>query len=221
MTEITFAAYVDAICPAFMKHSKKEDAAMFLLESVSGQEPIVSQASKKKDIRKDGTLSRILRGVERVPENIRLAAANSEVVKNVVSYFRSEVLQDINPHLKEDLQASFIALIENDTTISAAKKENLKLLYEGDDLALFLANLFLYAINRFNKSQVEGVHQKISIPLLVFTFFYAISIFIVTMLTIIKIKEVSQPLMAFAFFFSIGLFVFLIGFYFFLWRRDI
>ena len=41
------------------------------------------------------------------------------------------------------------------------------------------------------------------------------------MATIIQIGEVSQPLMAFAFFFSLALFVFLISFYFFLWRRDI
>ena len=39
--------------------------------------------------------------------------------------------------------------------------------------------------------------------------------------TLIKMGTFSQALMAFAFFFAIGLFVFLIGFYFFLWRRDI
>ena len=82
----------------------------------------------------------------------------------MVSYFRNEVAQDLNPHLKADLLDSFKALIDLDPTIPDSKRESLKVLQGG---------------------------------------------------------EVSQPLMAFAFFFSIGLFVFLIGFYFFLWRRDI
>ncbi len=135
MTELGFAAYMDAVCPALMKHSKKED-----------------------------------------------------------------------------LLASFLNLID---------KDDLKSLHAGDDLALFLAETFIYAINRFSQSKAEDGHQRISVPLLVFTFFYAVSIFICTMATIIQLGEVSQPLMAFAFFFSLALFVFLIAFYFFLWRRDI
>lgn len=32
--ELNFASYVETICPFLMKHSKKEEAALFLLEAV-------------------------------------------------------------------------------------------------------------------------------------------------------------------------------------------
>ena len=222
MTELNFASYVDAIRPALMKHSEKEDAALFLLNSVCGQVVVASQEEEpKKDMKKDGTLGRMLRGVLPVPEDIRLATANPEVVKGVVAYFRTEVAQDINPQMKEDVLDSFRILIDKDVTIPAAKRESLKSLHAGDDLPLFLAETFLYAMNRFNKPVVEEGRQKISIPLLLFTLIFGIVIYACTMYTIMSIGEVSQPLMAFAFFFAVALYLFLLGFYFFLWRRDI
>lgn len=222
MTELGFATYVEAVRPALMKYSEKEDAALFLLNSVIGQEKVVSQEEgKKKNLKKDGTLGRMLRGVKPVPENLRLATADPEVAKGVVSYFRTEVARDIHPELKDDMRDSFRVLIDKDVTIPDAKRESLKSLLEGEDLPLFLAETFLYAINRFSKTDVEDGHQKISIPLLIFTFFYGIAIYFSTMQVTVKMGAVSQPLMAFAFFFSLGLFVFLIGFYFFLWRKDI
>lgn len=176
---------------------------------------------KKKNLKKDGTLGRMLRGALPVPENIRLATANPEVVKGVVSYFRKEVAREVNPNLKADMLDSFRVLIDKDITIPDSKRESLKELHAGDYLGLFLAETFVYAINRFSKPAAEEGNMKISIPLLIFTFFYGIAIYVTTLYTMIKMGEFSQPLMAFAFFFSIGLFVFLIGFYFFLWRRDI
>lgn len=222
MTELNFASYVDAIHPALMRHSEKEDAALFLLKSVSGQEKVESQKEgKKKNLKKDGSLGRMLRGVLPVPEEIRLATADPEVMKGVVSYFRNEVARDINPHLEADLSDSFRVLIDKDITIPDAKRESLKALQSGEDLPLFLAETFVYAINRFSKPCTEEVNQKISIPLLIFTFLFGISIYVCTMYTMMKVGDLSQPLMAFAFFFAVALFLFLIGFYFFLWRRDI
>lgn len=222
MTELNFASYVDAIHPALMKHSEKEDAALFLLNSVCGQAIFESaKDGKKKNLKKDGTLGRMLRGVLPVPEEIRLATATPEVQKGVVSYFRNEVAGDINPHLKADLLDSFRVLIDKDITIPDSKRESLIALQAGQDLELFLAETFVYAINRFSKPAAEDGKQKISIPLLIFTFLFGISIYACTMYTMMKTGDISQPLMAFAFFFAIGLFLFLIGFYFFLWRRDI
>ena len=222
MTEFSFATYVNALRPALMKHTEKEDAALFLLNAVLGQEIVSSQEEgKKMNLKKNGTLGRLLRGAAPVPENIRLATADPEVVKGVIAYFRNTVAPDLNPHLKDDMQDSFRVLIEKDVTIPDAKRESLKSLHAGEDLPLFLAEAFIYAINRFSKSDVEDGKRKISIPLLVFTFFYGISIYVSTMYVTLKMNAVSQPLMAFAFFFSLGLFVFLISFYFFLWRKDI
>lgn len=176
---------------------------------------------RKTDMKKDGTLGRMLRGTLPLPEKYRLATANPEVVRGVVAYFRKEVARDINPHLKPDLLDSFRVLIDKDVTIPDSKRESLKALHAGEDLDLFLAETFVYAMNRFSKPDVEDTNTKISIPLLIFTFLFGIAIYICTMYTMIKAEELSQPLMAFAFFFGVALYLFLLGFYFFLWRRDI
>ena len=60
------------------------------------------------------------------------ATASPEVVKGVVSYFRNEVAQDLNPHLKADLLDSFKALIDQDPTIPDSKRESLKVLQGGE-----------------------------------------------------------------------------------------
>ena len=221
MTELNFASYVCAIHPALLKHSEKEDAALFLLASVTGQLPEPKEDEKKTNLKKDGSLDRMLRGAVPVPEEIRLATASPEVVKGVTAYFRKEVARDINPHLKADLVDSFRVLIDKDITIPDAKKEQLMALQAGEDLELFLAETFVYAINRFGKLSTADGEQKISIPLLVFTFLFGLAIYACTMFTMVKLGAVSQPLLVFAFFFAIVLFIFLIGFYFFLWRRDI
>ena len=153
MKELSFTSYVEVIRPFLMKNSSAEDAAMFLMDSIAKQLD-ADEGKKKKDIRKDGTLKKILRGIAMVPEDIRLASAKKTVVEGVQKYFHTEVLQDLNPHL-------------------------------------------------------------------IFTLIYGLGIYLSTLITIIVTGEFSQSLMAFAFFFSIGLFVFLEGFYFFLWRRDI
>ncbi len=94
-------------------------------------------------------------------------------------------------------------------------------LQSGEDLELFLAETFVYAINRFGKLSTADGEQKISIPLLVFTFLFGLAVYACTMYAMLQFGEISQPMMAFAFFFAIGLFVFLIGFYFFLWKSKI
>ena len=189
--------------------------------SVDRRSSIFRRMERKTDMKKDGTLGRMLRGTLPLPEKYRLATANPEVVRGVVAYFRKEVARDINPHLKPDLLDSFRVLIDKDVTIPDSKRESLKALHAGEDLDLFLAETFVYAMNRFSKPDVEDTNTKISIPLLIFTFLFGIAIYICTMYTMIKAEELSQPLMAFAFFFGVALYLFLLGFYFFLWRRDI
>ncbi|MBR6084393.1 MAG: hypothetical protein IKP61_02105 [Spirochaetales bacterium] len=220
MSELSFSSYVETIRPFLMKHAAKEDAAMFLLDSVSKQIP-AGEDKKKKDITKDGTLKKILRGVAQAPEDIRLATAKPEVVEGVVKYFREDVTQDLNPNLRDETVEAFRIYVKADFTLPDTRKAKLLALLEEGDFAIFLAETFIYVINRPCSMNVEDGHQKISIPLLIFTLLYGLTIYISTLVTIVVTGEFSQALMAFAFFFSIGLFLFLIGFYFFLWRRDI
>jgi len=221
MPELNFATYVDAVRPAMIKHAEKQDAAIFLLNSASEQK-LGEEAKGKNYTLPDGSsLNRVLRGVLPVPESIRYATAKPEAVENAANYFRNEVVQDIHPQLKDEATGRLLSLIRGDFTIPEVRRESLLTLSQGDDYGLFLSETFLYALNRpINPNQGDG-HQIISIPLLVFLFCFSIAIYGLTMFTFIKMNAVSQAVIIFAFFFSVVLFVFLIGFYFFLWRRDI
>ncbi len=222
MSELNFTTYVDALRPSLMKHVEKPEAAVFLLNSVSPQK-IGEEEKTGKDYKlPDGsTVSRLLRGVSQVPESIRFATARPEVVENAAAYFRKDVMEDMHPHLKDEATERLLNLIRTDVTIPETRRESLLTLSQGDDYGLFLSEAFIYAMNRpFNPNMDDG-HQKISIPLLIFLFCFSVAIYGLTMFTFIKMGEVSQSVILFAFFFPVVLFIFLIGFYFFLWRRDI
>ena len=222
MSELNFATYVDAVRPSLMKHSEKQNAAVFLLNSVSGQKLGEEAANEKNYALPDGSsLNRVLRGVIPVPESIRYATAKPEVVESAADFFRNEVVQDIHPHLKDEATERLLSLIRGDYTIPEVRRESLLALSQEDDYGRFLSETFIYAMNRPINPNPEDGHQKISIPLLVFLFCFSIAVYGLTMFTFIKMDAVSQPVIIFAFFFSVVLFVFLIGFYFFLWRRDI
>ena len=222
MSSLNFSTYADALRPAFVKHTGKQDAAILLLNAVS--EPKLPEKTQKgKDIElPDGSyLNRVLRGVQPVPESIRAASAKPKAVESTASYFRKEVMQDIHPQLKDEATERLRKLISEDATIPETKKDSLLALSKGDDYGRFLSDTFLYALNRPVSPESENENQKISVALLIFLFLFGVAIYGMTMYTLIKMGTFSQALMAFAFFFAIGLFVFLIGFYFFLWRRDI
>lgn len=222
MTALNFSTYAEALRPAFIKHTGKQEAAIFLLNAVS--EPRLDENTEKgKDYKlPDGSyLNRVLRGVQPVPENIRAASAKPKTAENAAGYFRKEVMQDIHPQLKDEATERLRKLISEDATIPETKKDSLLALAKSDDYSRFLSDTFLYALNRPVSPESENENQKISIALLVFLFLFGVAIYGMTMYTLIKMGTFSQALMAFAFFFAIGLFVFLIGFYFFLWRRDI
>ena len=222
MPELNFATYVDALRPALMKHSGKQDAAVFLLNAVS-QKKLGEEGAKGKDyILPDGSsLNRVLRGASPMPENIRYATAKPENVEGAADYFRKEVAQDIHPQLKEEATDRLLNLIRGDYTIPETRRESLLALSQRGDDGRFLSETLIYAMNRPINPNSEDSHHQISVPLLVFLFCFSIAIYGLTMLTFIKMNAVSGAVIALAFFFCVVLFVFLIGFYFFLWRRDI
>ena len=190
MTEFSFTSYVEVIRPFLMKNSSAEDAAMFLMDSIASQLD-AEEDKKKKDIRKDGTLKKILRGIAMVPEELRLASAKKTVVEGVQKYFHVEVLQDLNPHLRADAVEAFRKFISGDDTIPDSRKEKMLALLDGEDFAAFLADSFIYAINRPCTKTIQDGHQKISIPHLIFTLIYGLGIYLSTLITIIVTGEFS------------------------------
>lgn len=156
MNELNISSYIRAMQSGFMTHDTQESAGVFLLESINKQDYVVkngywtSNLSSKK-------ISRLVSRDDPVPDGLRQASMKQEVIDATVAYFKNEVMPDLNPHLKDDTIDKIIKLIDVDMTISERKKKSLMAFHEAGDAATFLAEVFLYALNRPNKKQNNTV----------------------------------------------------------------
>lgn len=159
MNELNISSYIQIIQPGLMTHDKQESAGVFLLSSINDQDYVAehgywtSNLSSKK-------ISRLVSRDDPVPDGLRQASMHQEVIDATISYFKEKVIKDLNPHLKDDTIDKMIKLIEVDTTIPVSKRKSLMSFHEAGDEARFLAEVFLYALNRPNKKQDSTVKYQ-------------------------------------------------------------
>ncbi len=159
MDELNISSYIRIMQPGFKTHDKQEAAGVFLLSSINNQEYVAkngywtSNLSSKK-------ISRLVSQDDPVPDGLRQASMEQVVIDATIAYFKKEVMQDLNPHLKDDITDKIIKLIDVDTTIPDSKKKSLMAFHETGDDATFFAEVFLYAINRPNKKQSNIVEYQ-------------------------------------------------------------
>lgn len=159
MNELNISSYIQIMQSGFMAHDKQESAGVFLLESINNQDYVAemgywtSNLSSKK-------ISRLVSRDDTVPDGLRQASMQQEVIDGTITYFKKEVVPDLNPHLKDDTLDRIIKLIGVDTTIPDSKKKSLMVFHEAGDDATFLAQVFLYALNKPNKKQSNTVEYQ-------------------------------------------------------------
>lgn len=100
-----------------------------------------------------------------VPDSIKQASTIQTVIDGTIDYFRNKVVKDLNPHLKDDTIENFIKFISVDMTIPDSKKKSLIAFHASGDDARFLAEVFLYAVNRPNK-KIDDIVEYEYAPLL-------------------------------------------------------
>lgn len=143
----------------FKTHDKQESAGVFLLESINNQDYVAemgywtSNLSSKK-------ISRLVSRDDPVPDGLRQASMQQAVIDATIEYFKNKVIPDLNPHLKDDTIDKIVRLISVDTSISDSKKKSLMAFHEAGDDITFLAEVFLYALNRPNKKQNNTVEYQ-------------------------------------------------------------
>lgn len=159
MNELNISSYIRIMQPGFKTHDKQEAAGVFLLSSINDQEYVsnngywTSNLSSKK-------ISRLVSQDDPVPDGLRQASMEQTVIDATVAYFKKEVMPDLNPHLKDDTIDKMVKLISIDTTIPESKKKSLMAFHETGDDATFLAEVFLYVLNRPNKKQSNTVEYQ-------------------------------------------------------------
>lgn len=165
MNELNISSYIQIMRTGLKTHDRQETAGVFLLSSINDQE-FVGKQGYRTDNLNSKKISRLVSRDDPAPDGIRQASILPNVIDDTIKYFREEVMKDLNPHLKDDTIEKFVKLIGVDTTIPKSKKKSLMTFHEAGDDARFLAEVFLYALNRPNKKPHDIVEYQ-DAPLLV------------------------------------------------------
>lgn len=145
MTELNLSFYIKTMQGRLVNNYTQEATGRFLLDAVNDQldaDKMIDFDSKK--------ISRLVSCLIPVPEAIRIASNNKDVIKGVKEYFENKVLADLNKQLLEDLIDDFDKAITDAFNVSAAKKK--QLLGHKENTGRFLAEVFLYVLNLPNKN---------------------------------------------------------------------
>lgn len=164
MNELNISSYIQTMQPGLMTHDKQEAAGVFLLSAINNQKYVADHGfwTENLDAKK---ISRLVNRLAPVPDEIKQASMIQVVIDATIQYFRDEVMKDLNPHLKDDVIDNFVKLINVDTTIPDSKKKSLLAFHDSGDDARFLAEVFLYAVNRPNK-KIDNTVEYEDAPLL-------------------------------------------------------
>lgn len=147
MNELNISSYIQIMQTGFVTHDKQESAGVFLLESINNQDYVANQGYWTSSL-SSKKISRLVSQKDPVPDGLRQASTKQVVIDATVAYFKKEVMTDLNPHLKDDTIDKIIKLISIDTTIPDSKRKSLMSFHETGDDASFLAEVFLYALNK-------------------------------------------------------------------------
>lgn len=164
MNELNMSSYIQTMQLGLMTHDKQEAAGVFLLSAINDQD-YVGLNGYRTDNLSSKKISRLVSRLDPVPDVIKQASMLQVVIDGTVDYFRKEVMKDLNPHLKDDTIDNIIRLITVDPTIPSSKKKSLITFHTAGDDARFLAEVFLYAVNRPNK-KVDDIVEYEDAPLL-------------------------------------------------------
>lgn len=159
MKELNMSSYIQTLQSGLLTHDKQEAAGIFLLSAINDQE-YVGEHGYRTDNLSSKKISNLVSRKDPVPDGIRQASAVPEVIEATIAYFENKVVPDLNPHLKEDTLGKLAKIIQDDQSIPERKKQKLIALYDAEEDGKFLAETFLYALNKPNKKIEDGVKYE-------------------------------------------------------------
>ena len=159
MNELNISSYIQIMQSGFRTHDKQESAGVFLLSSINDQDYVADQGYWTSNL-SSKKISRLVSRDDPVPDGLRQASMQQVVIDKTIAYFKKEIMPDLNPHLKDDTIEKIVKLIGADKTIPDSKRKSLMAFHEAGDDATFLAEVFLYALNKPNKNQNDTVEYQ-------------------------------------------------------------
>ena len=164
MKELNISTFIQIMQTGLKEHDKQESAGVFLLNAINNQEYTMEHGCYTNlDSKK---ISRLVSRKDPVPDGIKIASQNEDVIREVIRYYENEVLNDLNPFVKDDVLEKLAVVIRQDNGISNRKRKYLLDLFDAEQDGRFLAEVFLYTVNRDNRLRQEDSVDSNDIPLL-------------------------------------------------------
>jgi len=163
VNSLCFGTFAKALQSA-MPESYGEQIAItqLLLDYIIENKNLVDRF-KKPIVVTDKMASELFSFKTEIHQKIKEAAASKTVRGVSRRYFDDDVVPGISPNLVADLLSNLAAIISNDESIPAETKESLLAKATNETLGDFLANTFLYAVQRPNShtdSADSGLYSK-------------------------------------------------------------
>lgn len=139
MSEFNISIFIKTMQNGLAEDNKQEAAGRLLLDSVAKQNSVLVDVDGK-------MITNLVKRKAPVHDAIRTAAAKSEVIKQVIEYYKEIVVKKLNPHTFADACLEILKILERDATVPMEKYKELEKLYDKGESGEFLAMCCLYAL---------------------------------------------------------------------------
>ena len=151
MTAFNFASYLNAIKKAFIDNNGQGKAGEFLLNSVASQLDDEIYFDKTK-------ISPLAHNKTEIDKRLVDALQQQKIVIATLDYFDDEVYADLKQQLIPDVCSKIIHNMKSDNSVPNTKVIEFESLYSDDEIAKFLGETFIYALQRPNK--LDDIQQE-------------------------------------------------------------
>ncbi len=146
MPVLDLPSFVRIMQRLLVGYDGQEAAFRLVMGSINEQAYVVNNGFTEQWSSK--RISRVMNGDSPVPDGTKQASSVPEVIDGVYRYFDQLIESAVNPHSGSDEVTKLLDLLKKDETIPEAKYSSLHEVFENEGIGRFLADVFLYALNR-------------------------------------------------------------------------
>lgn len=144
MSEFNISGFIKIMTGVVENHYTQQEVGVLLLSQIASREDVKVNVTPK-------MISDLVNQKADVHREIVIATAKKEVRDNMPFFFKNFVLCIMNPYQKDDKINEIADLLENDKAIErSSRKSEILEYYKNGQVEKFMAEAFLYALNRPN-----------------------------------------------------------------------
>ena len=155
MRELNTSTFIQVMQIGLKEHDTQFAAGTFLLEALN--QPDDERFDIYREDLSDKKISLLVSRQRPVPDGIKQASLVPELAQAALDYYEKKVLKDMNPFRKDDVLNQLVKVIKKDKEIGDKKRDELLDFYDKGQEGGFLGEVFLYVVNRPNKSGEDFV----------------------------------------------------------------